>query len=81
MPDQTTLIAFELFMKLFASPPTHGANLLFKGALGKNRNETGVFLLKNRVSDLKFTEHAQRVLDRISDIYTREFLNRSVLHG
>ncbi|MNI55486.1 hypothetical protein D3C73_1104420 [compost metagenome] len=72
---------FELFMKVFSSPPTHGANLLFEGALGKHRNETGVFLLKDRVADLKFTEHVQRVLDRISDIYSREFLDGSVLHG
>lgn len=72
---------FELFMKYFSSPPTHGANLLFEGALGKHRNETGVFLLKDRVADLKFTEHAQRVLDRISDIYSREFLDGIALHG
>lgn len=72
---------FELFMKFFSSPPTHGANLLFEGALGEHRNETGVFLLKDRVADLKFTEHAQHVLDRVSDIYSREFLDGSVLHG
>ncbi|WP_334072635.1 SDR family NAD(P)-dependent oxidoreductase [Paenibacillus sp. A14] len=79
--DSGLTASFGLFMKLFASPPTHGANLLFEGALGKNRNETGVFLLKDRVADLKFTEHAERVLDRISDIYSREFLDWSVLHG
>ncbi|WP_334077858.1 SDR family NAD(P)-dependent oxidoreductase [Paenibacillus sanfengchensis] len=79
--DSGLTVSFGLFMKLFASPPTHGANLLFEGALGKHRNETGVFLLKDRVADLKFTEHAQRVLDRISDIYSREFLDGSVLHG
>jgi len=69
---------FELFMKFFSSPPTHGANLLFEAALGKHRNETGVFLLKNRVANLKFTEHAQRVLDKITDIYSQEFLGGSV---
>ncbi|OPH48133.1 short-chain dehydrogenase [Paenibacillus ferrarius] len=69
---------FELFMKFFASPPTHGANRLYEGALGKHCNETGVFLLKDRVADLKFTEYAQRVLDKISDIYSREFLDGSV---
>lgn len=68
---------FELFMKFFSSPPTHGANLLYEGALGKHGNETGVFLLKNRVADLKFTEHAQRVLQKISDIYSHEFLGGS----
>lgn len=65
---------FELFMKFFSSPPTHGANLLFEGALGKHNNESGVFLLKDRIADLKFTEHAQRVLEKISDIYSHEFL-------
>jgi NAD(P)-dependent dehydrogenase (short-subunit alcohol dehydrogenase family) len=79
--DSGLTAGFELFMKFFSSPPTHGANLLFEGALGKQRNETGVFLLKDRVADLKFTEHVHRVLDRISDIYSREFLDGSVLHG
>lgn len=69
---------FELFMKLFSSPPTYGANLLYEGALGKHRNETGVFLLKDRVADLKFTEHAQRVLEKISDIYSQGFLGGSM---
>lgn len=41
---------FELFMKFFSSPPTHGANLLYEGALGKNSNETGVFLFKDRIT-------------------------------
>lgn len=69
---------FELFMRFFSSPPTHGPNLLFEGALGKHNNETGVFLLKDRVADLKFTEHAQRVLDKISDTYNHEFLGGNV---
>ncbi|GIO14437.1 hypothetical protein J19TS2_39920 [Cohnella xylanilytica] len=69
---------FELFMKFFSSPPTHGANLLYEGAFGKHRNETGVFLLKNRIADLKFTEHAQRVLEKVSEIYSHEFIGGSV---
>jgi NAD(P)-dependent dehydrogenase (short-subunit alcohol dehydrogenase family) len=76
--DSGLTVWFELFMKFFSSPPTHGANLLYEGALGKHGNETGVFLLKDRVADLKFTEHAQRVLERISDIYSHEFLGGSV---
>ncbi|WP_248929848.1 SDR family NAD(P)-dependent oxidoreductase [Paenibacillus hamazuiensis] len=76
--DSGLTVWFELFMKFFSSPPTHGANLLYEGALGKHCNETGVFLLKDRVADLKFTEHAQRVLERISDIYSHEFLGGSV---
>ena len=76
--DSGLAVWFELFMKFFSSPPTLGANLLFKGALGKHSNETGVFLLKDRVADLKFTEHAQRVLDKITDIYSHEFLDGNV---
>lgn len=69
---------FEMFMKFFSSPPTHGANLLFEGALGRHNNETGVFLFKDRIADLKFTEHAQRVQEKISDIYSHEFLSGSI---
>jgi Dehydrogenases with different specificities (related to short-chain alcohol dehydrogenases) len=76
--DSGLTLWFELFMKFFSSPPTHGANQLYEGALGKHRNETGVFLLKDRVAALKFTEHAQRVLDKVSDIYSHEFLGGSV---
>lgn len=76
--DSGLTTGFELFMKFFSSPPTHGANLLYKGALGKNSNETGVFLFKDRITNLKFTEQAPHVLERISDIYSHEFLERSV---
>lgn len=61
-------------MKLFFSPPTHGANRLYEGALGEHRNETGVFLLKGHVAGLKFQDQAQNVLDRVNGIYKREFL-------
>ncbi|MBU5213899.1 SDR family NAD(P)-dependent oxidoreductase [Heyndrickxia oleronia] len=76
--DSGLAVWFELFMKFFSSPPTHGANLLYEGALGKHSKETGVFLFKNRIADLKFTEHAQRVLEKISYIYSHEFLGGSV---
>ncbi|MDG0795146.1 SDR family NAD(P)-dependent oxidoreductase [Cohnella ginsengisoli] len=72
---------FELLFRVLSSPPTHGADQLYDAALGKHRDKSGVFLLKGRVSELKFAEHAQRVLDRISDIYSREFLGGSVLHN
>ncbi|OZB92440.1 SDR family NAD(P)-dependent oxidoreductase [Paenibacillus sp. XY044] len=61
-------------MKLFFAPPTHGADKLYEGALGEHRNETGVFLLKGQVADLKFTDQARHVLERIHAIYEREFL-------
>jgi NAD(P)-dependent dehydrogenase (short-subunit alcohol dehydrogenase family) len=60
-------------MKLFFSPPTHGANRLYEGALGEHRNETGVFLLKGHVAGLKFQDQAQNVLDRVNAIYRNEF--------
>jgi NAD(P)-dependent dehydrogenase (short-subunit alcohol dehydrogenase family) len=63
-------------MKLFFSPPTHGANKLYEGALGEHRNETGVFLLKGRVAELKFKDQARNVLERIHAIYEHEFLLR-----
>ncbi|WP_025680850.1 SDR family NAD(P)-dependent oxidoreductase [Paenibacillus massiliensis] len=68
----------ELLMKLFFSPPIHGANKLYKGALGEHCNETGVFLLKDQVADLKFKDQAHNVLDRINAIYTHEFLDERV---
>jgi NAD(P)-dependent dehydrogenase (short-subunit alcohol dehydrogenase family) len=61
-------------MKLFFSPPTHGANQLGEGALGEHRNETGVFLLKGQIAELKFKDQAQNVLERINAIYEHEFL-------
>ncbi|WP_040950997.1 SDR family NAD(P)-dependent oxidoreductase [Gorillibacterium massiliense] len=60
-------------MKLFFSPPTHGANRLYDGALGQHRNETGVFLLKDQVTELKFQDQAWNVLERINAIYEHEF--------
>ncbi|MDT3425291.1 NAD(P)-dependent dehydrogenase (short-subunit alcohol dehydrogenase family) [Paenibacillus forsythiae] len=67
-------IVVNLLMKLFFSPPTHGANLLYEGALREHRNETGVFLLKGQVADLKFKDQARNVLERIHAIYKHEFL-------
>lgn len=69
---------FTLLFRLMSSPPTHGADQLYEAALGKHRDKSGVFLLKGRVADLQFAEHAQRVLDRITDIYSHEFLDGSV---
>lgn len=64
-------------MKLFFSPPTYGANKLYEGALGEHRNETGVFLLKGQVTELKFKDQAQNVLERVHAIYKHEFLQRN----
>ncbi|MFC5702766.1 SDR family NAD(P)-dependent oxidoreductase [Cohnella faecalis] len=62
-----------LLMKLFFSPPTHGANRLYEGALGQHQNETGVFLLKDQVAELKSKDQARNVLERINSIYEHEF--------
>ncbi|MNN82135.1 hypothetical protein D3C81_1990360 [compost metagenome] len=66
-----------MLMKLFFSPPTHGANKLYEGALGEHRNKTGVFLLKGQVAELKFKDQAQNVLERINGIYAHEFMERN----
>jgi len=62
-----------LLMKLFFSPPTHGADRLYEGALGQHRNVTGVFLLKDQVAELKFKDQAWNILERVNAIYEREF--------
>ena len=70
-------ILVKPLMKLFFSPPTHGANKLYEGALGEHRNETGVFLLKGQVAELKFKDQARNVLERINAIYEHEFSQRN----
>lgn len=66
-------LVVTLLMKLFFSPPTHGAGRLYEGALGQHRNETGVFLLKDQVAELKFKDQARNVLERMNAIYEHEF--------
>lgn len=61
-------------MKLFFSPPTHGAGLLYTGAQGKYRGQTGVFLMKGEAAGIKFREHGQTVLKRVHSVYETEFL-------
>lgn len=63
-----------MLMKLFFSPPTHGASKLYEGALGGHRDKTGVFLMKGRVAELKFQDQARNVLQRVNAIYEHEFL-------
>jgi len=70
-------IVVTILMKLFFSPPTHGANKLYEGALGEHRNKTGVFLQKGQVAELKFKDQAQNVLERINEIYEHEFVQRN----
>ncbi|CAI6085828.1 SDR family NAD(P)-dependent oxidoreductase [Cohnella sp. JJ-181] len=63
-----------MLMKLFFSPPTHGAGQLYEGALGEHRQATGVFLVKGRVTELKFKDQARSVLERVHAIYEQEYL-------
>lgn len=71
-----------VMMRLFFSPPTHGANKLYEGALGEHRDKTGVFLVKDRVAELKFQDQARNVLQRVNAIYEHEFLlHRSAQHS
>ena len=66
-------ILVSAIMKLVFPPPTHGANLLYEGALGEHRDKTGVFLLKGKIAELQFLNQAQTVLDRVQEIYEHEF--------
>ncbi|MDI4649050.1 SDR family NAD(P)-dependent oxidoreductase [Cohnella hashimotonis] len=67
-------LVVKALMKLFFSPPTHGANRLYEGAFGEHRAETGVYLEKGSVKDLKHRDQARSVLERMNAIYEREFL-------
>lgn len=60
-------------MKLFFSPPTHGAAKLYEAAFGEHRRNSGVFLLKGQVKELHFQDQAQSVLERVQAIYEQEF--------
>lgn len=61
-------------MKLFFPPPTRGAELLYEGAVGQHKQQTGVFLQKGRITELKFQNKARLILDRIHAIYEREYV-------
>jgi Dehydrogenases with different specificities (related to short-chain alcohol dehydrogenases) len=63
-------------MKLFFSPPTHGAGRLYEGALGEHRDKTGVFLIKGQAADLKFKEQDRTILERVKKIYESEYLGQ-----
>lgn len=63
-----------VLMKLFFSPPSHGANKLYEGAFGEHRHKTGVFLMKGRIAELKFQDQAWNVLQRVQAIYEHDFL-------
>ncbi len=67
-------ILVTFMMKLFFSPPTHGAGQLYEGALGEHREKTGVFVVKGRLAEVKFADQARNVLERVHAIYENEYL-------
>jgi len=64
-------------MKLFFPPPTHGAKLLYEGAVGQHQHKTGVFLKKGHVTALKFQDKARLIADSIHTIYEREYVSNT----
>ncbi|WP_054940060.1 SDR family NAD(P)-dependent oxidoreductase [Paenibacillus ihuae] len=61
-------------MKMFFRHPSYGAGLLYNAALGKHKNEPGVFLIKDEISRLKFADQGPAVLNKVQKIYEREFV-------
>ncbi|OKP94229.1 SDR family NAD(P)-dependent oxidoreductase [Paenibacillus sp. P46E] len=61
-------------IKLFFPHPRHGAGLLYNAALGQHSKQPGVFLMKDQITELKFTEHSATVLAKVRAIYEQEFL-------
>ncbi|AIQ52070.1 SDR family NAD(P)-dependent oxidoreductase [Paenibacillus sp. FSL R7-0331] len=66
-------------MKMFFRHPSYGAGLLYNAALGSHKDKPGIFLMKDRVSSLKFTRHAPSVLKKVEDIYLQEFTEVTVI--
>ncbi|OKP72211.1 short-chain dehydrogenase [Paenibacillus helianthi] len=61
-------------IKLFFPHPSHGAGLLYNAALGQHSKQPGVFLMKDRITELKFPDHSAAVLAKVRAIYEQEFL-------
>jgi NAD(P)-dependent dehydrogenase (short-subunit alcohol dehydrogenase family) len=59
---------------LFFPHPSKGALLLYQGALGDHI--PGAYLTKNKHVELKFVQHAPRVLEKVRDIY--EYMYKEV---
>ncbi|ETT73315.1 short-chain dehydrogenase/reductase SDR [Paenibacillus sp. FSL R7-277] len=60
--------------RMFFPAPAHGAGLLYQAALGEHSGRSGVFLHKNQVTPLKFSEHGSTILKNVQAIYQREFV-------
>jgi hypothetical protein len=61
-------------MKLFFPHPSHGASLLYNAAVEQTSLTSGTFLMKNKPTNLRFTEHGSAILNRVHEIYEYEYL-------
>ncbi|KAB7671767.1 SDR family NAD(P)-dependent oxidoreductase [Bacillus sp. B1-b2] len=66
----------QLMMKSFFSHPSKGASLLYEGAVGDNDAFSGAYLVKNKVTPLKFTTLSKEILHALKNIYTNEYLKK-----
>ena len=62
-------------MKLFFSPPTKGAGLLYDAALIRYGESSGIYLKKGRASELRFIEQGAEVLAKVDAIYRNEYIH------
>ncbi len=63
----------QLLMRLFFPGPERGASLLYEAAFGDHGGKTGIFLLKNRETGLKFAEQGPAIMASIQQIYANEY--------
>ncbi|CAN7532197.1 SDR family NAD(P)-dependent oxidoreductase [Paenibacillus sp. LjRoot56] len=61
-------------IRLFFPHPSKGASLLYQGALGEHI--PGAYLTNNKPVELKFIQHAPRVLEKVRTIY--EYMYKEV---
>lgn len=67
----------KFIMKYFFPHPSRGAGLLYNAALGRHSHESGVFLVKDQISGLKFAAYSHEVLDKVHAIYEHEYASAS----
>lgn len=64
--------------KFFFSHPSKGALLLYEAALSESTKDlSGVFLVKNKITDLKFGEQGPNVLENVDFIYNNDFKTKA----
>ncbi|MDO3411574.1 SDR family NAD(P)-dependent oxidoreductase [Saccharibacillus sp. CPCC 101409] len=61
------------YLMRFFPGPAQGASRLYEAAFGPYRDKAGVLIDKKGIVDLRFAEHAQRVLDNVDRVYREEF--------